>query len=94
MSMVTINFYETSMPYGCFSNFSRHSIEVDGRTWATAEHFFLASKLTDHVDVEAIRNAKLPFIAAQLGRERGRSFRTDRSCAGRYPLLVRDPPIS
>jgi N-glycosidase YbiA len=77
MSRVTLNFYETSMPYGCFSNFSRHAIEVAGRTWATAEHFFQASKFTDHVDVEAIRNAKSPFIAAQLGRERGRSFRTD-----------------
>jgi N-glycosidase YbiA len=65
--MVTINFYETSMPYGCFSNFSRHAIEVDGRTWATAEHFFQASKFTDHVDVEAIRNAQAPFIAARRG---------------------------
>src|ERR1700722_5031015 len=77
MSIVTINFYETSLPYGCFSNFSRHAIEVDGRTWTTAEHFFQASKFTDHADVEAIREAKAPFIAAQLGRERGRSLRSD-----------------
>jgi predicted NAD-dependent protein-ADP-ribosyltransferase YbiA (DUF1768 family) len=70
-------FLRNRMPHGCFSNFSRHAIEVDGRTWETAEHFFQASKFTDHGDVEAIRNAKAPFIAAQPGRERGRSLRAD-----------------
>ena len=75
--MVTINFYETSSPYGCFSNFSRHTVELDGQTWATSEHFFQAAKFTEQADIEAIRNARTPFSAAQLGRERGRSFRSD-----------------
>lgn len=77
MSSVTINFYETSMPYGCFSNFSRHAVEVDGQTWATTEHFFQASKFTDPADVEAVRKARTAFIAAQLGRERHRMLRSD-----------------
>src|SRR5882724_425916 len=77
MSIVTINFYETNKPYGCFSNFSRHSVEIEGQRWLTAEHFFQAAKFTHQDDVDAVRNAKTPFSAAQLGRERGRSFRSD-----------------
>lgn len=73
----TILFYETDKPYGCFSNFSRHSIVIDKTTWLTSEHYFQAAKFTDPADIEAVRSASTPFLAAQLGRERGRSFRTD-----------------
>ena len=86
--MVTINFYETSKPYGCFSNFSRHAVEFDGRTWATSEHFFQAAKFTDQADIEAIHNAKTPFSAAQLGRERGRSFRSTEPSTGTRKLTM------
>lgn len=75
--MITIKFYETNKAYGCFSNFSKHPIEVNSRTWPTSEHFFQAAKFTDSIDVEAVFCARTPFIAAQLGRERGRSFRAD-----------------
>ena len=77
MSSVTLRFYETSRPYRCFSNFSKHPIEVDGRIWATSEHFFQAAKFSDAPDVDAIWAAKTPFLAAQLGRERHRSLRPD-----------------
>ena len=75
--MVTIKFYKTSAPYGCFSNFSKHPLAIGGRTWATTEHFFQAAKFKDPTDVEAIRGAETPFIAAQLGREHNRSLRSD-----------------
>lgn len=75
--MITIRFYETNKAYGCFSNFSRHAITVDGRPWATAEHFFQAAKFTAVADVDAVRDAATPFKAAQIGRERGRSLRPD-----------------
>jgi ribA/ribD-fused uncharacterized protein len=75
--MVTIKFYKTSAPYGCFSNFSRHPLAIGGRTWATTEHFFQAAKFKEPADVEAIRGAETPFIAAQLGRERNRSLKSD-----------------
>ena len=40
-----IKFYrERDEPYGCFSNFSRHSFEMDGTPWQTVEHYFQAMK--------------------------------------------------
>jgi ribA/ribD-fused uncharacterized protein len=75
--MSTILFYETTAPYGCFSNFSRHPVEIDGRIWATSEHFFQAAKFVDAAHVEAICNAKTAFVAAQLGRQRTYPLRSD-----------------
>lgn len=73
----TILFYETDKPYGCFSNFSRHPIVIEGATWPTSEHYFQAAKFTDRKDVDEVRSAPTPFLAARLGRERQRSFRND-----------------
>jgi ribA/ribD-fused uncharacterized protein len=75
--MADIFFYETDKPYGCFSNFSSHSVLIEGRVWPTTEHFFQAAKFSDAADVDAAADAKTPFLAAQLGRERHRSFRPD-----------------
>lgn len=75
--MITIRFYETDRPYGCFSNFSRHAVEIDGVDFPTSEHAFQAAKFTDAADREAVRSAATPFLAARLGRERHRSFRAD-----------------
>ncbi len=72
-----IFFYETDKAYGCFSNFSRHPISVDGVVWPTSEHYFQAQKFLAKADAEAVREATTPFIAAQMGRERHRSFRPD-----------------
>ena len=77
MSTFTIRFYETSEPYGCFSNFSKHPLVLDGREWRTAEHYFQASKFTRIVDVDAVHAASTPFLAAQLGRSRERPLRAD-----------------
>lgn len=74
---VTINFYEATKPYGCFSNFSRHEVDVDGQKWPTSEHCFQALKFLDYSDVEAVRAAPTPFEAAMIGRQRGRSLRAD-----------------
>ena len=75
--MPTINFYETSKPYGCFSNFSRHEVEIDGSVWPTSEHFFQAQKFLERSDIQAVRDAPTPFEAAKIGRQRERSFRGD-----------------
>lgn len=75
--MHQILFYETDQAYGCFSNFSRHQITVDNVVWSTVEHFFQAAKFTSQADIEAVRKASTPFLAAQIGRERNRSFRAD-----------------
>ncbi len=75
--MTALKFYETNQPYGCFSNFSRHPVELEGRVWLTVEHYFQAAKFTDPADVESVAHASTPFAAAQLGRERHRSLRSD-----------------
>jgi len=74
---LSILFYETDKAYGCFSNFSRHAVAIDGTTWPTTEHFFQAAKFTDPADIAAVHAARTPFLAAQMGRERHRSFRGD-----------------
>jgi ribA/ribD-fused uncharacterized protein len=75
--MKRILFYRVSEAFGEFSNFSPHPIQLKGRTWPTAEHYFQAQKFagTDHE--EAIRQAKSPMIAARLGRTRAHPLRPD-----------------
>jgi N-glycosidase YbiA len=69
---IKIYFYKINNPYGCFSNFSPHSIELAGANWATVEHYyqaqkFLGTKLEDlMVQIQA---APTPEIAAQIGRK-------------------------
>ena len=72
-----IRFYETDKAYGCFSNFSRHPVVIDDVTWPTSEHYFQARKFLDEADRDAVRAAPNGFVAAQMGRERHRSFRQD-----------------
>ena len=74
---MTIYFYTTNQPYGEFSNFSRHGIEIDGKWWKTTEHYFQAQKF-DHPEYqELIRQAPDPKQAAQLGRSRKIPIRND-----------------
>jgi N-glycosidase YbiA len=72
-----IYFYSTRDAYGCFSNFSAHGIELKGAWWPTSEHYFQAQKFagTDHE--EAVRRAKTPKQAAEMGRDRSRPLRPD-----------------
>ncbi len=72
---MTIYFYRIhEKPYGCFSNFSPHSIELDDQWWPTTEHYFQAQKFADTPYAELIRMAERPCRAAERGRDR------------RYPL--------
>ncbi len=41
---MTIYFYKVWEPYGCFSNFSPHPIEIHGVYWATVEHYYQSQK--------------------------------------------------
>ncbi|KAH9734408.1 Riboflavin biosynthesis protein PYRR [Citrus sinensis] len=73
-----IYFYKTWDPYGAFSNFSPHPIQmpdVNGDvTWSSVEHYYQAHKFTGVNDpaaqdfVEKIKTAKSPEEAARLGR--------------------------
>jgi len=73
-----ILFYKTSNEYGCFSNFSQHDFELDGKKWKTSEHFFQASKYVHNPEYyEQIQLCESPNKAAILGRNRKIPLRTD-----------------
>jgi N-glycosidase YbiA len=73
----TIEFYRPNMPYGFFSNFSRHPIRLGGKVWATSEHYFQAQKFAGTEHEEFARLAPTPREAAQIGRDRSRPLRPD-----------------
>lgn len=73
----TILFYSTTGNYGCFSNFSKHPIELDGRIWPTTEHYFQAKKFEKTPYERIIRKASSPSEAARLGRSRKYPLRDD-----------------
>lgn len=77
---MTIYFYKVWQPYGCFSNFSPHPIEIDGTYWPTVEHYYQAQKFAggeDEVVIPLIYAAPTPEEAAALGRCGDRKLRSD-----------------
>jgi len=77
MLIMPIKFYKTREPYGCFANFSRHGIELDGLFWPTTEHYFQAQKFVGTEFYEKVRTAETPRIAADFGRRRDFPLRKD-----------------
>jgi len=73
----TINFYNVSDEFGCFSNFAPYPFKLDGKLWPTSEHYFQAQKFEDPQASEEVRKAKSPMIAARLGRSRKTKLRRD-----------------
>lgn len=77
---MTIYFYKVSDPYGCFSNFSLHPIQVEGLYWQTVEHYYQAQKFVGTENerlIQVIRDAQTPMAAAQIGRDRTLKLRFD-----------------
>lgn len=74
---MSIKFYNTKNEYGAFSNFSRHSVDLDGKTWPTSEHYYQAKKFLDYDTQEMIRALKSPGQAAKEGRKRSLPLRSD-----------------
>lgn len=72
-----IRFYSVGDPYGEFSNFAPYPITLQGKRWATSEHYFQAQKFEDAGLREKIRKAKTPMIAARMGRDRSAPLRRD-----------------
>ena len=75
--MDPIYFYRDEDAFGCFSNFSPHPIEVDGRIWPTTEHYFQAQKYMGAAKEEQIRLALTPGRAAKMGRGKDGKLRPD-----------------
>lgn len=75
---MTIYFYSNrEQPYGCFSNFSSHGVDLDGAWWPTVEHYFQAQKFAGTPYAEKIRLASAPKQAAEMGRSRQQPLRPD-----------------
>jgi ribA/ribD-fused uncharacterized protein len=77
---MTIFFYKVSEPYGCFSNFSPHPIQIAGTDWSTVEHYYQAQKFVGSRDasvIPLIQAATTPEEAAALGRCDLRDVRSD-----------------
>lgn len=72
-----IQFYHQNRSYGFFSNFAPYPISIKGKNWPTTEHYFQAQKFAGTPHEEAIRQAKTPGDAAQMGRDRQRPLRPD-----------------
>lgn len=72
-----IYFYSTTDEHGYMSNFARYSIHLDGKRWATTEHYFQAQKFVGTPHEEEVRAAKTAKEAASRGRERTRPLRRD-----------------
>ncbi|MGY2892591.1 NADAR family protein [Deinococcus sp. UYEF24] len=75
--MTQILFYDLNHPYGEFSNFSRHPIEIGGLLWPTSEHYFQAQKFAGTPSAEEVRTQSTPMLAARMGRRRDLPFRPD-----------------
>lgn len=77
--MALILFYTTKGPHGCFTNFSRHSFDYNGKTWPTSEHAFQAMKFWPEYPefVNLIWTAKTPKQAAEIGRNKNLPLRAD-----------------
>jgi len=58
-----INFYHSDQPWGELSNFSRHSMFIDGKIWPTAEHYYQAQKYKGTTHEEDIRQCSTPILA-------------------------------
>jgi len=77
---MTIYFYKVNEPYGCFSNFSPHWVQLKEQFWSTTEHYYQAQKFVGtqyEFLVLAIQQAKSPEEAAALGRDPNHRVRPD-----------------
>jgi ribA/ribD-fused uncharacterized protein len=74
---MTINFYHQNGEYGCFSNFSNHTVKLKGKEWPTSEHYFQAQKFAGTKHESEVRKCKGPMAAANMGRDRSLPLRSD-----------------
>ncbi len=72
-----IKFYDSGRPYFAFTNFAKYKIEMDGKTWATTEHYYQAMKFEDAQLQEAVRLCATPKEAAKMGRDKKLPLRKD-----------------
>jgi len=73
-----VHFYHSDQPWGELSNFSRHSVFIDGVIWPTSEHYYQAQKFTIGEYKEHIRCCATPMQAKSEAHKFAKQFgRTD-----------------
>lgn len=73
-----ILFYHQRREYGCFSNFSTHVVEIDGKRWRTSEHYYQAMKFPDDpARQQRILEARTPMAAKRVAWEQDARLRGD-----------------
>ncbi len=75
--MNQIKFYRVNDAYGCFSNFSPHTVVIDGVEWRTSEHYFQAMKFLDRKLQAKAMDIVSPMKVALFGRDRTLPLRPD-----------------
>lgn len=65
---MAIKFYRIPDNFGFCSNFARTKIFIYGHWWETVEHAYQAMKTLNVADQDAIRKAKTPKEARELGQ--------------------------
>ncbi len=65
-----ILFYGHRNEWGEFSNFYPSPFELDGHTWPTVEHYFVAMKSEDPDFQDRARKVESPGQVKKLGRDR------------------------
>ncbi len=61
-----IYFYDDCGIYAGFSNFSNHSLFIEGRLWQTSEHYYQTQKFNDEVLRNQIYHAPSPMTAKNI----------------------------
>lgn len=74
---MTIYFFHPDEEYGFLSNYSNHSIEINGTLWPTVEHYYQAQKFTDSGIQQEILHAKDPDAAKRLAHKMKGHVRPD-----------------
>ena len=74
---MAIKFYKSQEKYGCFPNFTKIPISLDGKMWPSSEHFYQSQKFLDEDLQEQVRLAKWAGEAAQIGRDKKLPLRDD-----------------
>ena len=64
-----IRFYSKNEQYAFLSNFHKCDFMLEGRTWATVEHYFQAAKTDDPIEIEWVHGADTPAKAKALGQK-------------------------
>lgn len=64
-----IKFYKTGEDFGEFSNFYKAKIFIDGKWWASTEHYYQAMKTTNIDEQDLIRSFPSCFLARLAGQK-------------------------